>query len=309
MPHCGDCLRFYPSVMPSGCPFCDTHKYHTKPYCQFCRSLMDAAEVGPDGQPLRPMCPVCAQGPMLPSSKELMRRMTLDIKILPFVPSKEEVAQALMESTEPVKIDATTLGQVSIRRTRGPVELFVQSGLIEDYFRALAATFHGEKDSIESFDPKAGTVFKSGRPAPSAEASPWSGLRYYKVSCAGGAFYNVSGTYTYQLRGFGFGTVPPGMPGDHYYDLSLLMAVGLKDGVTFRFPVVTSDPGLLAILNAVKEGMVAFYANYMRPVTHNVIIAIRQESPKKVEPKISPSEWTPSAPPLGARPAQPRPRR
>lgn len=283
MPHCGDCLRFYPSIMPSGCPFCDTKRYYTTPYCQFCHKKHDVPEVGPDQVALRPMCPECGNGPLLPSSKELNRRMTLDVSVLPFVATKQDVEKALMESAEPVKVDGEILGQVSIRRTQGPVELFVQSYKIEQYMKTVSLAFHGEKEMIGSLNDE-GMLQLKRTLGVAQTGNPFSGLKYYKIPATGEAFYNTAGTFQFCMRGFGHAIYPPGVPGGHNTrDLSLFQAVGLGEGVTFKYPIVASDPGLLNILNETKEGMVAFYANYMRPVTHNVIIAIRQESPKKEE--------------------------
>jgi hypothetical protein len=243
--------------------------------------------------------------------------MGLDVKILPFVPTKEEIAMALKENAEPVQVDGAILGQVSIRRTTGPVELFIQSAPIEEYFQRLSATFYGEphietypggapkKLAIEQLyadDTPRGGLAKI---APTGNEGPFAGKQYYRVPMPAENFYDVSGRSMYSMKAFGYFNSPPGMPGDkHNRDISLLAAVGLGAGVTFKYPMVISEHGMTDILYAVKEGLVTFYANFMKPITHNVIIAIRHEAPKVKatievpEPARNAAEMIPD--PLGA---------
>ena len=270
MPHCDNCYQFYPAALPSGCPFCDTRGYHKGPYCQFCGVVhtKGVKEVGDDGRPLRPSCPACGRGPMIPSCAELKRRLTLEPTIEPFVPTPEELAvlnNAGLPDT--VTIDGAMLAEVKVRRTPGPIEVYVRSPMIEDYFIQVTKYF-GTKGEPQ--------VYSAGPIA----AHPYHGCKYYPVNLVSSGFYSGDGTTTFSLRGFGQDTSVPGTAKakGHSVDLSFLQAVGLKDGVTFKYLTVLDDRTLVECLKLLHHGAVSFYLNFMRSLEHSAVIAVRTQT-------------------------------
>lgn len=268
MPHCDNCTQFYPATMPSGCPFCDTKNFHKKPWCQFCAALVSGVKESDDhGRPLRPNCPNCGRGPLIPTSLELKRRLSLDPAIEPFVPTPEEI-KVLLEQGESdvVKIDGEMLAEFKIRRTHGPIELYVRSPLIEDYVQRMAKYF-GSKESPQPFIAPTST-------------HPYAGTAYWPVNLSSTQFYSPDGKTAYSMRGYGVDSSVPGVGKSkgHAVDLSFLQVAGLKNGATFRFATVLDDRSLLECLRVLKDGVVGVYLNFMRPVEHSCIIAARTQT-------------------------------
>lgn len=278
MPHCETCLQFYPAAMPAGCPLCDKQGYHKKCYCQFCHTQVAAKEVdAATGQPLRPNCPNCGKGPLIPTSAELKRRLTLDPAVEPFVPTVDEIKAMTADGGDTtVKIDGELLAELSIRRTHGPIELFVKSPMIENYFAKLNAAFGA------SAEPRPYVA-----PSPS---NPYNGMKYYPVSVSNLVYYNREGNVTYYMKGFGYPTTLPGKWSRERgetpsADMSFLLTAGLRDGVTFKYMTVIDNNSIRDCLLTLKDGLIAFYFNLMRPISHSVIIGVRTQMQQDVPAK------------------------
>jgi len=288
MPHCDTCLHFYPASMPSGCPICDTRGFHKRPYCVWCGtpSTTPVKEVDTDGMtPLRPGCPGCGRGPMIPSSGELKRRMQLNPAVEPFIPTPEEV-KVLNEAgdLDLLKLDGDLLGVVKLRRTHGPIELFVQAPTIERYFKEIFTNFLGglKPGTYTNVSPDGLPIYGS----PAGPANPYHGKAYYPVSNFFPTlqFYNPEGTRVFGLKGYGADANLPGIAGlkGHAVDLSFLLTAGLTDGITFKYPTVVDDYSIGECLRSIKSGLTGLYTHLMKPVNHEVVIAVRSVGPAQL---------------------------
>lgn len=272
MPHCDNCLMFYPQAMPAGCPFCDKNGFHKLPYCQFCgvqpKGVVEADPA--TGQPLRPNCPNCLKGPLIPSTAELKRRLKLNPAVEPFIPLPTEVATVDEDGeATTLHVDGEVLADIKLRRTHGPVELWIQSPKIETYFREIARHFGPARPGVEAGAPVA---------CP-ASSGPYAGLRYYPVPTAAASFYDPTGNVSYTMRGYGADLSLPGSCLTNgrggSVDLSFLLTAGLADGVTFKYATVVDSQTIRTCLKAVKDGVVSIYAYLMRPIEHHVLVAAR----------------------------------
>ncbi len=271
MPHCETCTGFYSKERQYGCPKCNATEYKY-PYCVSCcefvrTPIKEFDEV--TQAPLRNDCPNCGRGPLVCSGAEYMRRLTLPPEVMAqYRGVKTDTLKAKFE--EHIKNGADDLCFVKLGRVTTGVRITLKSPLIEAFIKETALAQAKANAKITGKDPNKVTepVYLKG------EVGPFAGHKAYVANI--NPFRNLGVTFT----GWNASYDLPGVAnqrGTTAWDFSILLAVGLSEGVSFDYAAVCQGDSIINCGEMLCRATKEFYAQYIRPIDYVAHIVTREE--------------------------------
>lgn len=251
MPHCRTCTQFYPSSWGHGCIRCQP-KVYTGPYCEGCGKIhTGVAEVDAGGLALRPMCPDCGRGPLVPSTKEMLRReQGVNVRIDDLVSKSFDKFLALPEGE-------SALCEIGLDRTLNGTTLTVKSPVIEDFLKKWS-------EKAAKLPDYPGII--TGRP--DSLYAKMKGYETPSVTLSNGCVFS-------QWRYIGRDMSPIRFGGEGRVDMSFLRVVGLSEGITLAMPGVYSPHYCETILTTLVESSKLFYLEIMQDFQGKALVTTK----------------------------------